>query len=103
MVITNDISCFTVIATRDLKTALLKAISEHGGRFTNIMYGKGTVKSTALIAALGFVPENEKIVITFFVAKSHSDDIINMLDNEFHFDKPNTGIAFSYNINKIAI
>ena len=103
MFISHDIAFFTVISTRSQKDALLNAISDYGGRFTKIIYGRGTFKASSITEALGFIPEKEKLIITFFVSKSHSDDILNMLTNDFHFDEQNTGIAFSHIIKSFAI
>lgn len=99
----NDIVFFTVIAGRKHREALLKAITENGGRFINVIYGKGTVNSSSLTEALGFVPEENKVVITYLLAKKNSANMIEMLTKKFNFDKPNTGIAFSVPVGKLSV
>ena len=94
----KEIAHVTIITHREHKGELLNAITDHGGKFINVMYGRGTVQANAVEEALGFFPEDEKLIITFFVAHNRAEKIINMFREEYHFDKPNTGIAFSQKI-----
>jgi hypothetical protein len=100
--ILKDIVFFTIISGRKQKEALLKAVSDHGGRRVSIMYGEGSVKSSSVLDALGFVPEEHKVIITCLLPDKKSDDMINTLTDEFDFDKPNTGIAFSVPLEKLS-
>lgn len=103
----NDVSCsidfLTLIAGRKNKDALLSALSETGGRLINVVYGKGSVKSSYLRDMLGLVPEENKVVITCLLAGERSDAIFDMLVKKFDFNKPNTGIAFTICIEKLSL
>ena len=91
----NDIEFLVLIADRRKKSDLLAALAENGGRVINSIYAKGSVKASSFMDALGFVPEENKIMITFLIARQKSDAILDMLVKKFNFDKPNTGIAFT--------
>ena len=97
-----DIEFLMIIAGRKLKEDLLKALSENGGRLFSVVYGKGSVKSSYLIDALGLVPEENKVVITGLLPKKKSEEIVRMLTEKFDFDKPNTGIAFTVPVDKLS-
>ncbi len=103
---TNDIKCciefLTLIAGRKQKEALLDALSEAGGRLINIVYGKGSVKSSYLKDMFGLVPEENKVVITCLLPSEKSDALLDMLVEKFNFDKPNTGIAFTIPVEKLS-
>ena len=95
---TNDLSglvLLTLIAGRKQKDALLNALSEAGGRLVTIVYGKSTVNMSYLKCLLGFVTEEDKVVITCLLPSQKTDAVFEMLVKKFNFDKPNTGIAFT--------
>ena len=98
----NEIDFLTVIAGRKKKEPLLVAISQNGGRLLNIMYGRGSVKASYIMDAFGFVPEENKVVITFLLPKKKSGAMIKMLTETFEFDKPNTGIAFTVPVDALS-
>jgi len=98
--VTYGLDFLTVIAGRKLKDALLDALSEAGGRLLTAVYGKGSVKSDYLRDMLGLVPEENKIVISCLLPAKKAEDVLNMLAVKFHFDQPNTGIAFTIPVEK---
>lgn len=98
----GPIEFLTLIAGRKQKDALLSALSDSGAKLINTMYGKGTVNASFLESTLGLVPEENKVVITCAVAHDQSQDILNMLIEKFHFNKPNTGIAFTIPICRLS-
>jgi hypothetical protein len=73
----------------------VNSLAEAGCTLFDVVYGKGFVKSNDFLAAFGFVNEAEKIVITTLTHRANVDNIFEMLNTEFDFDKPNTGIAFA--------
>ncbi|MFT3985330.1 MAG: hypothetical protein QM697_15600 [Lachnospiraceae bacterium] len=85
----------TIIAGRKLKNALTEALAEEGGKLITVMYGKGAVSSDYLSDMFGLVAEENKVVITCVIACKKTDVVLDMLIHRFHFDKPNTGIAFT--------
>lgn len=102
----GDVSCcikfLTLIAGRKHKDALLDALFKAGGRLINIVYGRGSVKSSYIKDMLGLVPEENKVVITCLLPGEKSDAVLDMLVREFNFDKPNTGIAFTIPVEKLS-
>lgn len=93
----------TLIAGRKQKDALLEALPEAGGRLVNIVYGKGTVNTSHLKCLLGFVTEEDKVVITCLLPGEKTDAVLEMLIKKFNFDKQNTGIAFTIPVEKLSI
>ena len=92
----NDkIAFMTIIAGRKQEDALLTALLEAGVHLINATYAHGTVRAGVLQSTLGLVPEKAKVVITCVLPGEKSNAIFAMLAEKFHFDKPNTGIAFT--------
>lgn len=85
----------TIIATRKLKDALLLALTNTGVYLTETMYGKGAFQASCFANALGLVPEDHKIVITCVIAHEKTDALLRLLNDHYHFNRPNTGIAFT--------
>ena len=99
---TLDMKHMVLIAGRNQKDRLLTALSESGGPLLNFHYGRGSVKASFLMDTYGLVPEENKIIITCMVTDKEADAIFNMLEKDFHFDKPNTGIAFTIPVKKLS-
>lgn len=91
----NYIEFFVIIADRKWKEGLLEAISRAGGRVVLSAYGKGSVKISAFMDAFGFAPEEHKVVIFSLLVDSKANALLEILNNEFQFNEPNTGIAFT--------
>lgn len=99
---TDRVVCLTLIAGRKQKDALLSALAASGAKLINTMYGKGTVKATYLENLFGLVPEENKVVISCVLLHEHSPAILRMLEEKFHFNKPNTGIAFTIPVDRLS-
>ena len=91
-----------LIAGRKQKDKLVKALCENGGHFFNICYGRGSVKARFLMDAFGLVPEENKVLITFLLSEQKVSTIFDLLINDFQFDKPNTGIAYTIPVEKLS-
>ena len=91
-----------LIAGRNHYDALLSAMPEKGARVINTIYGKGSVKASYLMDAFGLVPEENKVVISCLIPSDKLDAMFAMLDEQFHFNKPNTGIAFTIPVEKLS-
>ncbi|SHO45038.1 hypothetical protein [Anaerocolumna xylanovorans] len=91
----DNVEYLILIAGRKQKDALLSKICDIDCRIVNTIYGKGTVKCSYLMDMLGFVPEENKVIITCILPKDKTDAIFKILLNEFDFGRPNTGIAFT--------
>ncbi len=91
----EEIKFFVLIADRRKKGELLSALSQVGCRMVNSIYGKGSVNANAFMDAFGFAPQENKVVITFLISGEKAGAALRLLTDQFHFDKPNTGIAFT--------
>ncbi len=98
-----SIEFLTVIAGRKLRAALLDALAEAGALLTHTTYGKSSVHSGYLQELLGLVPEEHKVLITCLMSGPKAGKALDMLEDKFHFNKPNTGIAFTIPIEKLSL
>ena len=98
----NKITFMILIAGRTQKDALLSALFESGIHLINTLYGKGTVKASYLQNTFGFIPEEKKVVITCVSTEVKINAVLKMLVEKFHFNEPNTGIAFTVPISGVS-
>ena len=99
----NDRIIFLVIITgRKQKNLILNDILENGVRLVNTSYGKGTVCANYLLNTFGLVPEKNKSIISCVSTYSKINAVMNMLNEKYNFDKPNTGIAFTVPVEKVS-
>ena len=91
-----------LIVGRKDKDDILSALTEHGVRLINVLYGKGTVQAGYLQNILGLVPEKNKALITCVMTSERSNSVLEMLVERFDFDSPNTGVAFTMPIDKVS-
>ena len=96
----SDLRFLFIIGKRKQKEAILKELLKYETILCDTVYGTGWVKSNEFLAALGLVGEQNKIVILCLVNRSKIDGIFSMLNDQFHFNKPNTGIAFTVPVEK---
>lgn len=99
---TEDIVCMTVIAGRKKKISLLDAIIENGGKLVNVEFGLGSAYVSLLNEAIGFDPENKKVIIICLMKRCNSEKLLHVLVEKYHFDKPNTGIAYTVALDKLS-
>lgn len=101
--VSRQLAFLTVISGRKQRHALADALLAAGGRLMNIVYGKGSAHVDFLREMFGFVPEENKAIITCLVLQSDVDAIMELLVTQFHFDSPNTGIAFTIPIENTSL
>ena len=99
----EHIAFLVIVAGRKQKKALLDILLKMECRIVNTLYGKSSIRAGHLVEMLGFVPEENKVVITCILKKEKVDGILETLQRDFHFDKPNTGIAFTIPISGISL
>ena len=92
----------TLIAGREKKEALLTALAEAGIHLANTAYGRGFFEAGYLEYTFGLNKENRKTVITCISTSIKVDAFLDRLTNEFNFNDPDTGIAFTIPIEKVA-
>ena len=92
----------TIVVGRGQKDELLTMLSESGIHLVNIIYGEGAAKGGVLMNILGFVPEKHKVMISCITTYAKSEAVLKLLLEEYDFDKPNTGIAFTIPVDKVS-
>lgn len=98
----SGIVFWVIIAGRKQKDDLLSELLKKGARLANTVYGRGTVEASYLENVLGLIPEENKALIVCVLPDSKTEDVIKMLVDEFQFDKPNTGIAFTIPVERLS-
>jgi hypothetical protein len=90
-----DISYLIIIGARKSKDDILNALVQNGGHAITSYYGRGAVQANEFLQILGLVAEQNKIIITAILKTENAKNMIALLDEEFNFNKFNTGIAFT--------
>lgn len=91
----SHIVFFVLIVDRKKKEEFLKVVQDSGGRIINTLYGKGSASASTFMDIFGFYPEEHKIVITSVMLRETADLLFTTLIEEFYFERPNTGFAFT--------
>jgi len=92
----------TLVVERKQKDAILTALLDAGIHLINIIYGKGTVNENYFMNTFGLVPERNKAVITCVSTYAKANAVLEVMIKKFHFDKPNTGIAFIMPVDRVS-
>lgn len=99
----KSIAFLFLIAGRKQKADLLTFLLDLDAHLVNILYGKGSVKANAsLVEVFGFLPEENKVIITCVISHENAEIVIDRLQKKFNFNKPNTGIAFTVNVDSLS-
>ena len=91
-----------IIAEQKKKNKLLSLLGEHGAHGIETIYGHGSMSPSAIAAAFGFEAEQGKVFISCLVKTETAKELLNILYHDYHFDKPNTGIAFCISVQGLA-
>lgn len=91
----SKIQNITIITSTKNKNKIIKLLVEKDGRGINSSYCKGSASKSFLIEAFGIEGEEKKVSITCLMQGKNALETIELLKNEFGFDKANTGIAFT--------
>lgn len=96
--IANGLQYFVLIAEQKKKDKYLTLLSEHGAHAIETVYAHGSVGTSAIAAAFGFVVEQNKVMITCLLKNDKAQELIEILYKKYEFCKPNTGIAFTISV-----
>ena len=94
----NGVQYFVIIAEQKKKNTFLSLLGDFGARGIQTVYGHGSIPPGAIAAAFGFEAEQGKVLITCLIKNESAKQLIEVLYREYHFDKPNTGIAFGISV-----
>ena len=98
----SGVQYFVIIADQKKKDKYIRLLNEQGAKGIETVYAHGSVSPSALRAAFGLDAQQNKAMITCLVKKETAVKLIDTLYTVYHFDKPNTGIAFSIPVEGLA-
>ena len=90
-----------VIAKRSIREKLVKRLYEFEAAMINQTLVKGSAKE-GLLRTLGFGEETSKVMLSGFIREQHVESVFHVLETEYHFDKPNSGFAFTIPVEEIS-
>lgn len=96
-----EILRLSIITSCRKKDALLLALAPHKPKLLTTNYASGTITANFLENLIGLIPEEEKVMINCLIKKKQKAAIFTMLQTDFHFDRPNTGIAFTATVTQL--
>lgn len=99
----NNIVFFIIVSKKQKKDALLDALTKAGGHLINVMYGRSSIRSDYLRELLCMVEDEDKLVITLILPREQTDQIFDLLNHKFHFNQPDTGIAFTVPVELLSL
>lgn len=99
----HSIDFVTLITNRLHKDDIIDLLMSCGCHRIEVVYAKGSLKMGYFKDMLGLVPEEKKIMITCIVAGNRTDHLFEALISKFHFNEPNTGIAFVVPVDKLSV
>ncbi len=91
----NGLQYFVIIGSTKLRDKFCSLLKENGAHLVDIIYGRGSVGKSILAQAFGLDSDQKKAVISCLLPTENAKKVIDVLYNEFKFNKSNTGIAFS--------
>ncbi len=84
-----------IIAARKKRDEILELLSQSGAQLTSSLYARGSASASSLSCAFGLVAEEHKVMTSCLLSSNAADTLIETLNKEYGFEKPNTGIAFT--------
>lgn len=91
----NKLQYFVIITKPKIKDKCIKTLTENGGKGVTSIYANGSVKSNILSQTFGLDSDTKRLLIYSVITTENAQRLIDVFTNEFNFNKPNTGIAFT--------
>ena len=98
----QSLQYFMIIANKKNKDKFLTLLNNYGAKGIETVYGHGSVSPSVLAAAFGLDAEQGKVLISCLLKTEKAKELIDVLHKDYHFNKPNTGIAFSIAVEGLA-
>lgn len=95
----KEVELLVIIVNNGLGSKVLRVAKNNGISGGTIVLGKGTVKNRIL--QLFDIYDIRKEIVLMLAEKQTANNALDVLCQEFHFNKPNHGIAFSISVSKI--
>lgn len=99
---TTSLQYLVIIAGQKKKDKFLSLLGNYGAKQIDTVYGYGSMSPSAIAAAFGLEAEQGKVLISCLVKTEKARELIDVLYRDYHFDKPNTGIAFTVPVEGLA-
>ena len=97
-----DLVCMTIIAGRKVKDSLLDALIIGEAKLINVEYGYGSAHVNSFSEVCGIKPESKKVVLLCLMRRDSSEKMLEVLDKDFKFNEPNTGIAYTIALEELS-
>jgi len=98
----NGLQYFVIIAEHKKKKKFLALLDEYGARGIETVYAHGSMSPRAIAAAFGLEAVQAKVMISCLLRNDKARELLHVLYRDYHFDKPNPGIAFSVSVEGLA-
>ncbi len=98
----NGLQYFVIIGSTKLREKFSSLLIENGAHSINTIYGRGSVGKSILAQAFGLDSDQKKAIISCLIPTENAKKVIDVLYDEYKFNKANTGIAFSVPIQKLS-
>ncbi len=89
----NGFSLLIIIVNRGKGSKIMQHALQHGAKGASCLFGKGTVQNNVL--QLIEMNDVNKEIVLIVVPSKKEQDILKELNNKFHFERQNHGIAFT--------
>ncbi len=99
---TERLHYFVLICSRKHRLTFTRLLAAEGGQGLKVIYGRGSVKASALVRALGLAQETHRAIITCLIPTGGAERVIASLNEEHGFTKPGTGMAFTIPVEGIS-
>ena len=91
----NRLLYFVLICNPKHKNKLYTLLQDNGAKTINTISARGSAPQSAILQAFGLEASNKKYIFTTLLPLEVATNLIEILKNEYNFNKPNTGIAFT--------
>ncbi len=99
----SSLQYYTLICDQKKKKKFLELLGDFGGVCIGSRYGRGSASAGTFAEALGFEPEEHKIILTCLMPTQKALELTEVLKTDYDFQSKNTGIAFGISIGGLSI
>ena len=98
----SGLQYFVIIAEQKKKNKYISILADFDARGVETVYGHGSMSPSAIAAAFGFETAQGRVMISCLLKTEQARKLIDLLCKKYHFDQPNTGIAFGIPVEGLA-
>ena len=91
----SKLQYFVLICNPKQKGKFFELLSDYGVKNITTVSAHGSVPQGVLAKAFGLESTDKKLMLSALIPTETAKEIIDILYNEFKFNKPNTGIAYT--------